>query len=78
MLFYGVIVLLLIKLLVIFCVQSHIFIRPISYKPLGGIQSILHEAKSIPKGDVHTLEVLQLHVILQSYGPFVGRSEALF
>ena len=38
---------------------------------------ILHEA-SIPRGDVHTLQVLQLHVILQSYGPFVGRSEAIF
>ena len=38
---------------------------------------ILHEA-SIPRGDVHTLKVLQLHVILQSYGLFVGRSEAIF
>ena len=30
---------------------------------------ILHEA-SIPRGDVHILKGLQLHVILQSYGPF--------
>ena len=33
--------------------------------------NILHEA-SIPRGDVHIIKVLQLHVILQSYGPFVG------
>ena len=31
--------------------------------------NILHEA-SIPRGDVHILKVLQLHVTLQSYGPF--------
>ena len=29
----------------------------------------LHEA-SIPRGDVHILKGLQLHDILQSYGPF--------
>ena len=45
------------------------FVRPVSYKPLGGIQKNSHEA-SIPRGDVHILKGLQLHVILQSYGPF--------
>ena len=38
------------------------FVRPISYK-LGGINKILHEA-SIPRGDVHILKGLQLHIIL--------------
>ena len=33
---------------------------------------------SLPRGDVHIIKVIQLHVILQSYGPFVGRSEAIF
>ena len=33
------------------------------------LNKTLHEA-SILRGDVHTLKVLQLHVILQSYGPF--------
>ena len=33
--------------------------------------NILHEA-SIPRGDVHILKGLQLHVILQSYGPFTN------
>ena len=37
--------------------------------------NILHEA-SIPRGDVHIIKILQLHVTLQSYGPFVGQSEA--
>ena len=61
--------LLLIKLLVIFCPKPY-FVQPISYKVhLVEFNNILHAA-SIPRGDVHTLEVLQLHVILQSYGPF--------
>ena len=34
---------------------------------------ILYEA-SIPRGDVHTLKVLQLHVILQSNSPFTSAS----
>ena len=49
-------------------VGSHILSGLFLTNHLVEFNEILHEA-SITRGDVHTLNVLQLHVILQSYGP---------
>ena len=48
---------------------SHILSGPFLTNHWVEFNKMLHEA-SIPRGDVHSLKGLQLHVILQSYGPF--------
>ena len=81
-LFYRVMALLLVGrkpfyLLSCWSVRSHILSSLFLTNHRVEFNNILHEA-SIPRGDVHILKVLQLQVILQSYGPFVGWSEAIF
>ena len=50
-------------------VESHILFGLFLTNNWVVFNTIIHEA-SIPRGDVHILKGLQLHVTLQSYGPF--------
>ena len=55
--------------LVAWLVESHILSGLFHTNHWVEFNKIVHKA-SIPSGDVHILKGLQLHIILQSYGPF--------